>query len=206
MRGKKNTYVMFWRPHEGNGILSQWYDSTFTVEGVEYSHAEMYMMAEKCKLMGDEETRQQILQCRHDPSKQQKLGRMVANWDEDLWLANREEVVYQASLAKFSQNSDLKAFLMQTDDAVLVEASPSDRVWGIGMKRTDYNATNEREWRGQNLLGKCLMRARETIRQEEEKAQAAAKLEQKSQRNAAEPRPGQPIPKNAASKAKQPAT
>ena len=74
------------------------------------------------------------------------------------------------------------------------------------MKRTDYNATNEREWRGQNLLGKCLMRARETIRQEEEKAQAAAKLEQKSQRNAAEPRPGQPIPKNAASKAKQPAT
>lgn len=59
---------------------------------------------------------------------------------------------------------------MQTDDAVLVEASPNDRVWGIGMKRTDYNATNEREWRGQNLLGKCLMRARETIRQEEEKA------------------------------------
>ena len=205
MRGKKNTYVMFWRPHEGNGILSQWYDSTFTVDGVEYSHAEMFMMAEKCKLMGDEETRQQILQCRDDPSKQQKLGRTVANWDEDLWLANREEVSYQANLAKFSQNSDLKNFLMQTDDAVLVEASPNDRVWGIGMKRTDYNATNEREWRGQNLLGKCLMRARETIRQEEEKAQAAAKLEQKSQRNAAEQRPAHLNPKNAASKAKQPA-
>ena len=57
MKGKKGFFVMFWRPTEGNGILSQWYDSNFTVDGVEYSHAEMYMMAEKAKLMGDEAQR-----------------------------------------------------------------------------------------------------------------------------------------------------
>ena len=84
-----------------------------------------------------------------------------------MWIANREEIVFKASLAKFDQNAELKAFLLSTDDAVIAEASPADKVWGIGMRRTDPRSMNEREWEGSNLLGKALMRAREQIKQKQ---------------------------------------
>ena len=124
------------------------------------------MMAEKAKLMGDESTRQMILQAKDNPRRQQALGKQVDPWNENLWIANREEIVFKGNLAKFTQNAELKAFLLSSDDAVIAEASPADKIWGIGMKRIDPRAMNELEWEGSNLLGKALMRAREHIKQE----------------------------------------
>ena len=100
-------------------------------------------MAEKAKLMGDESTRQLILQAKDNPRRQQALGKQVEPWNENLWIANREEIVYKASFAKFTQNEELKAYLMSTDDAVIAEASPADKIWGIGMKRTDSRSMSE---------------------------------------------------------------
>ena len=124
-------------------MFSQWFESKFTVDGVEYSCAEQFMMAEKAKLMGDESTRSLILKAKDNPRRQQALGKQVEPWNENLWIANREEIVYKASFAKFTQNEELKAYLISTDDAVIAEASPADKIWGIGMKRTDPKSMNE---------------------------------------------------------------
>jgi ribA/ribD-fused uncharacterized protein len=88
------------------------------------------------------------------------LGRRVRNFDEEMWIKHRYDIVVDASLAKFGQDKDLKAFLLGTGDRVLVEASPTDRIWGIGMTGRDERAGDPAQWRGLNLLGFALMQAR----------------------------------------------
>ncbi|MEL6346349.1 MAG: NADAR family protein [Myxococcota bacterium] len=153
-------FVFFWKPP---APYSQWTMSRFTVDGVSYTCAEQFMMAEKARLFQDDAVRRQIL-ATADPRQQRKLGRKVRGFVETVWVAQREDVVYRASLAKFRQNNTLRAALLGTGDLILVEASPYDRIWGIGLHSVDPRAEDPAQWQGLNLLGKTLMRARATLR------------------------------------------
>jgi ribA/ribD-fused uncharacterized protein len=140
-------------------VLSQWWPARFTVDGESFASAEHYMMAAKARLFGDEETRAKIL-ASATPAEAKALGRKVCGFDEKVWEESRFQIAVEGSVAKFGQNADLGAFLPVTGDAVLVEASPVDRVWGIGLAADDPRAKRPAEWKGLNLLGFALMRAR----------------------------------------------
>jgi ribA/ribD-fused uncharacterized protein len=98
-----------------------------------------------------------------DPKTAKALGRTVKNFDDDLWKANARRLVTEGNLAKFEQNGELRAFLVGTGNLVLVEASPYDRIWGIGLMADDERAKNPATWQGQNLLGFALMDVRDKL-------------------------------------------
>jgi ribA/ribD-fused uncharacterized protein len=161
-------WLMFWGHRAeadgraGKGALSQWWPCVFRVEGVSYASAEHWMMAEKARLFGDTSALGEILAAR-TPAEAKKLGRGVRGFDDAAWDAARFEVVVAGNVAKFGQDPVLRAYLLGTASRVLVEASPRDRVWGIGMTAGDEGATDPRLWRGLNLLGFALMEARERL-------------------------------------------
>jgi ribA/ribD-fused uncharacterized protein len=162
--GWQPKYVLFWgHTPKGTGVgkhvLSQWWPATFTIDGDSYISAEHCMMAEKARLFGDEQTRSSIL-ATSKPGAAKALGRTVRGFDEMLWETHRFDIVVKASAAKFAQNAELLTYLLETGDKVLVEASPVDRVWGIGLAADDPRAILPHEWQGLNLLGFALMRAR----------------------------------------------
>lgn len=146
--------------------LSQWYPASFIVDGAYYNCAEQYMMAEKARLFGDESVRSQILSEYH-PMAIKKLGRKVRNYDDAVWKARRFDVVVEGNMAKFSQNSKLGDFLLETGEKILVEASPNDNVWGIGLDENSVDASCPCKWKGTNLLGFALMEVRDRLRSDE---------------------------------------
>lgn len=164
-QGTRLKFLFFWghRPPLGGGIgpgcLSQWWPVTFTLDGVPYGSAEHCMMAAKARLFGDERTADRIRAAR-TPGEAKTLGRQIADFDEETWRAHRWEIVLRASLAKFEQNPPLREYLVTTGQRVLVEASPLDRIWGIGLAADDERAVQPARWRGPNLLGFALMEAR----------------------------------------------
>ncbi|MFC7218825.1 NADAR family protein [Streptomyces polyrhachis] len=163
--GARPKWLMFWghRPQPdgsiGPGALSQWWPSPFTVAAVEYASAEHWMMAGKARLFGDEASLAAILAAR-TPAEAKALGRLVQPFDEARWSAARFELVVEGSVAKFAQDPALRAYLLGTANRVLVEASPRDRIWGIGLGAANDHATDPTRWRGRNLLGFALMEAR----------------------------------------------
>ena len=148
----------------GDSCLSQWFPCSFAVEGNNYTTAEQYMMAEKARLFGDEEIRQQILR-EEDPMACKRLGRQVQQFDKDVWDARCGEIVVAGNIAKFSQNPELKAFLLSTGDAILAEGAPRDKIWGIGMGKSNSLAQDPAQWRGRNLLGFALMEVRDILQE-----------------------------------------
>ncbi|MBG0816846.1 NADAR family protein [Planomonospora sp. ID82291] len=168
-RGEKVRYLMFWghRPPRSGGVgagcLSQWWPADFTVDGVVYRTAEHFMMAGKARLFGDEETAAEIVAAGH-PKRAKDLGRRVRGFDERAWQAARSDLVVRGNLAKFAQHPELGGFLLGTGDRVLVEASPVDRIWGIGLAAGDERAGRPETWRGLNLLGFALMQVRQALR------------------------------------------
>jgi ribA/ribD-fused uncharacterized protein len=166
--GRTVKWLMFWghRPQPdgsiGQGCLSQWWPCRFVVDGVEYASAEHWMMAAKARLFDDPEALAQILAA-STPAEAKKLGRLVRGFDEQIWAAQRFDLVVQGNVAKFGQDEALRGFLLSTDNRVLVEASPRDRLWGIGMGAGNEAATDPARWRGLNLLGFALMEARERL-------------------------------------------
>jgi len=136
--------------------------SPFSIKDEYYTTAEHWMMASKARLFKDDETLSKILKS-STPNEAKALGRKVRNFDEVLWKENARRLVTEGNVAKFGQNPELKAFLLSTGDAVLVEASPYDRIWGIGLKATDERAKHPATWQGQNLLGFALMDVREAL-------------------------------------------
>jgi ribA/ribD-fused uncharacterized protein len=158
-------FLFFWghRPQRdgsvGAGCLSQWWPAEFTVDGVRFRSAEHYMMWRKARLFGDHEMAERIV-ATTDPRDAKALGREIRGFDGETWAEHRFEIVTDASRHKFGQHDDLRAWLVGTGDRVLVEASPTDRVWGIGLAAADERAADPARWRGLNLLGFALMRAR----------------------------------------------
>jgi len=160
-------YVFFWKPivyktKIRQSCLCQWWKSDFVIDGITYNCAEQYMMSQKALLFGDKATYDKIM-LEDDPAKMKKLGRKVANYDIDIWDKHKYEVVVRGNYAKFSQNDILKRFLVETGNAVLVEASPYDTVWGVGLKQSDKDIRNPNLWRGTNLLGFAIMEVRDSL-------------------------------------------
>lgn len=161
-------YLFFWghQPSKDGtttaSCLSQWWLSDFVVDDILYKSAEHWMMAEKARLFEDEEILEKIINC-NSPAEAKKLGRKVRNFEVEKWNEHRYEIVKKGNHFKFEQNSDLKTFLLNTKNRVLVEASPRDRIWGIGMSKNNEKANYPNQWRGQNLLGFALMEVREEL-------------------------------------------
>lgn len=167
--GARIKYLCFWghRPlpdgRIGPSCLSQWWPSPFTVDGVEYATAEHWMMAGKARLFEDAEAERRVRAAGH-PAEAKKAGRLVRGFDEAVWERERFRIVVEGSVHKFASDPVLRAFLLNTGERVLVEASPVDRVWGIGLTADDEAATDPERWRGANLLGFALMVARGRLR------------------------------------------
>jgi ribA/ribD-fused uncharacterized protein len=155
---RRDGFVLFW-----SGWPSNWHPAYFVVDGIAFNCGEQWMMWSKAKFFGDAEMMQAIL-AEPSPREQKALGRQVVNYDDAKWKAMARDVVYQGLLEKFRQNADLKAKLLATGSDTIVEASPKDTLWGIGLDRTDPRATQPHLWWGSNWLGEVLMRVRETIR------------------------------------------
>jgi ribA/ribD-fused uncharacterized protein len=154
------TLVLFWKPP---APFSQWTPCTFTLDGVTYNCAEQFMMAEKARLFGDDATLAKIL-ATASPKTHKALGRKVAGFDGAVWGARCLEVVVRGNEAKFGQDDALRAALLATGEKRLVEASPYDTIWGIGLRADDPRALDPATWRGTNLLGQALERVRATLR------------------------------------------
>ena len=163
--GARVKFVLF-RGHRGRAdgrvdkaCLSQWWPVRFHADGQVFESAEHYMMWRKAMLFGDEGTAGRILAAGH-PGEAKKLGRLVDGFDDEVWQRERWGIVVAASLAKFGQDQARRDYLVGTGRKVLVEASPYDAIWGIGVSRDDPVAADPARWPGLNLLGFALMQAR----------------------------------------------
>lgn len=155
--------VCFWRDYEENGYLSNWYRSDFEVDGVTYNCMEQYFMAEKARLFGDKKKWKEIMQAKK-PNIQKALGRQVKNFDGETWDANKVDITVEGLHGKFTSNDKLKQKLLDTGESILVEASPYDEIWGVGVVDTVAEESFD-NWRGENLLGFALMKVRDEIRE-----------------------------------------
>jgi len=166
--GEKIKYLFFWghqKSDDGSvtkSCFSQWFPAPFEVDGKHYATAEHFMMAEKARLFGDAEMEKLILEC-SCPKQAKAYGRGVRNFGPEAWNAHGFDAVVRGNIAKFQQNPAMLEFLLNTSNRVIVEASPRDRIWGIGMGQNNEKATNPALWRGKNLLGFALMEVREKL-------------------------------------------
>lgn len=143
--------------------FSNWFSCSFRDDdGVVYNCSEQYMMAEKAKLFGDDSTAKKILAALH-PWEQKSLGRTISNFDKKTWEDNAKKIVYRGCYFKFTQNAALLDKLIETTGTLLVEASPTDTVWGIGMSENDPNCHDQTKWKGSNWLGEVLTELRDNL-------------------------------------------
>ncbi|KAF8632861.1 hypothetical protein AX17_004709 [Amanita inopinata Kibby_2008] len=176
----KQDYVFFWKTHETYGWASQWYPSPFTatvdfegkMETVEFPTTEHWMMVQKALLFKDYEMAREMLKIKEvtqkTMTKVKALGRKVKDFDNKKWHEERERIVVEGNLHKFRQNEELKEKLLKTGKREFVEASPRDRIWGIGFG--EKNAMKMKARWGLNLLGKALDTVRYALSEEEPEA------------------------------------
>lgn len=150
-------YTFFW-----SGPFSQWAKSKFTINGREFVTAEQYMMYQKAYTFQDFEIAERIMQT-SNARVQKDLGRQVRGFDAEAWSAVAQEIVYEGNYAKFTQNPKLLEQLLATEGTILVEASPHDKIWGIGMDEDTAKRVPASMWPGTNWLGLALTDVRETI-------------------------------------------
>lgn len=155
-----DTFVLFYGQSE---FYSNWNMTGFTVKGIRFANGEQYMMYCKAKFFGDADTATRIL-AEPDPRNVKALGRAVRGYDDAKWSATRLKFVSRGLLEKAMQNPRIQEELLGTGDRILVEASPYDTIWGIGLKETDPRALDMSQWRGENLLGQAWMWVREVLR------------------------------------------
>ena len=160
-------FVFFWRTgdirHEPACCFSQWQYSEFVVGDLNFTCTEQYMMAFKAQLFGDKEIEKEILET-HDPRRMKSLGRKVKNFDNQTWDKEKYSIVLNGNYYKFTQNKDMRDILIATGDKIIVEASPLDKIWGIGYSEKNPSACDPKSWRGLNLLGFALMEVRDEIK------------------------------------------
>lgn len=167
-QGEQIKYLFFWghQPAKNGQVskscFSQWWEQSFTIDKIEYKSAEHWMMAEKARLFNDEEMWASIINAA-TAGAAKKLGRQVSNFDPAIWDKHKFQIVVEGNKHKFEQAEDQATFLLNTKERVLVEASPKDQIWGIGMAQNSKDAERPDHWRGQNLLGFALMEVRDLI-------------------------------------------
>ena len=150
-------YIFFY-----GGIYSQWYRCKISIGGIEYCTNEQYMMAKKAELFHDHLAYDAIM-ISQDPASQKSWGKRVKNFDKDEWEAVARDIVYDANYAKFTQHEDFRKQLIDSGDKIIVEGSPTDCIWGIGMSCDDPGILDPKNWRGTNWLGEAIMKVREQL-------------------------------------------
>ena len=161
-QGSLMQIVCFHNPDEENGYLSNWYLSSFIVKDRSFSSMEQYMMYRKAVCFHDIEIASRIMKT-DDVSEIKQLGRLVSEYDDNVWNGIRQIIVYEGLLAKFYQNDALKQQLKSTGNAILAECAVKDKIWGIGVSMQDPARFDKAKWKGQNLLGYALMMVREKL-------------------------------------------
>lgn len=163
-------FIYFWghtnRYNEtvGKFCFSQWFESPFTIENIKYKTSEHWMMANKALLFNDRNNFDKIINC-DKPGEAKELGRQVLGYDDQIWNEKKFDIVKLGNIHKFNQNPDFAKYLLQTDNRILVEASPVDAIWGIGLSQDSKDIDNIYAWRGQNLLGFVLMETRDFLKE-----------------------------------------
>lgn len=187
----QNKIIAFWRPFEPNGYLGQWHRSDFILtkdmiqrlpdaikalglwrdkqsvllklaEQEKFQTAEMFMMMGKAALFEDDTIFRQICKT-SDPKVHKALGQKVQNFSDDIWNKFSRDIVKIGNYLKFSQSAELLKRIKATGNGTLVEASPYDRIWGIGIQLGHPDVMNKTKWKGSNYLGECLMFVRNII-------------------------------------------
>ena len=149
-------YVLFW-----GGEFSNFFPAKFVFEKRIFYCSEQFFMWKKALFFHDYKIASKIYNEGKEPKIAKKLGRQVNNFDEEKWAEVRYEIMYQAIYLKFSQNKELKEKLLSYGDRTFAEASPYDRIWGIGLSEDDPLATDSNNWLGTNLLGRALCMLRD---------------------------------------------
>ena len=152
--------------YKSSNCFSNWFRCHFDVQRVYYNSSEQWMMAEKARLFHDREIEKKIMSSK-SPREQKKLGRKIRGFRENVWQAHRLDIMVRGLMSKFSQNLDLKRTLLATGDREIVEASPHDRIWGVGLAENDPRINDKSKWKGLNLLGISLMCVRQTLRDQD---------------------------------------
>ena len=152
--------VLFW-----GGWPSQWFKCRFEIDRVAYNCCEQFMMVEKARVFEDAEVERKVLTV-NSPREQKALGRTVRGFSEKDWNSVCRGIVYRANLAKFSQSSELRGVLLETGNRTIIEASPKDFIWGIGLGQDDPRAEDPAQWQGTNWLGVALMQVRNELRRQ----------------------------------------
>lgn len=154
-----STHVYFLR-----GVFSNFTSTPMMqYKGHSFQTTEQAFMWAKAQLFGDKDSARLIL-AEKNPAKAKELGRGVKGFNPTHWDINKEFLMYEVNLAKYSQFDDYKAVLLSTGEKQLVEVNGKDTIWGIGLYANDPRVLDEKQWRGQNLLGKVLMRVREELK------------------------------------------
>lgn len=159
-------FTFFW-----NGPFSQWHPCKFKVHEHEFNCAEQFMMASKASFFGDQESYEKIMASKN-PKEQKQLGRKVKDFIAAEWDEVAKSVVRKGNYAKFMQNPDLLEKLLETKGTTLVEASPYDKIWGIGLSEADERCLDRNQWKGTNWLGEVLTFVRDRIIEEKEKGKS----------------------------------
>ncbi len=168
-KGEYPEVILFWghvnekHTRQGEYMLSQWYPSPFSVNEIVYNSAGQWMMARKALLFGDRAAYKRIIEADR-PDQIRSLGGAITDFDEAKWSEWKYEIVREGNFHKFNQNKRLRSYLMSTGDAILAEANPYDKVWGIGLSPGTKNIADPYTWEGLNLLGFALMEIREYLR------------------------------------------
>jgi hypothetical protein len=157
-------YTFFW---ETKSPFSQWHGVGFEIDGVKFKTAEHFMMYKKAMLFSDTESAEEILNTK-SPKDVKAIGRKVKGFNPKEWEDNCQKFVYEGNYAKFTQNEKMNKALMDTGDTLLVEASPYDAIWGIGLNEADAKKTPEEQWPGTNYLGIVLTQVREDLKKQKQ--------------------------------------
>lgn len=166
--GKTLNFLFFWghtskNEQVGKECLSQWYPASFTFDNIIYKTSEHWMMAQKALLFKDRDIFEKIIKT--ETTKEVKsLGRQIKNFSNDIWNESKFKIVKTGNIHKFTQNPKLLSYIKSTEGQVLVEASPVDKIWGIGLAQDAVNVDNPYFWDGENLLGFALMEVRDYVK------------------------------------------
>lgn len=156
--------ILFWKSYEPYGEFSSWYESDFIDENnIKYNSVHQYMLYQKALLFNDFYQANQIINC-YNINECDILGKNIKNTDKKTWDEYNYDITYYGNLLKFSQFKNIKDSLLETNNKIIGEASPHNKIWSIGYDKYDSRAYDVKKWRGQNKAGNILMDVRETLK------------------------------------------